>query len=76
MTPEQFAYWLQGYAELNPNNPPDAEQWKSIVEHLSTVFNKVTLPLDVSPHIPSPPFNPTNPNPWYNIEPCDVRITC
>ena len=36
-----FAYWLQGFAELN-ENPPTVEQWQSIKEHLATVFNKVT----------------------------------
>lgn len=40
MTPEQFAYWLQGHAEMNGS--PTAEQWKVIVDHLQTVFNKVT----------------------------------
>ena len=43
MTPKQFTYWLQGYAELN-DAPPNAEQWKSIREHLALVFNKVTPP--------------------------------
>lgn len=42
MTAEQFAYWLQGYVELNPGKVPDPEQWKSITEHLQTVFVKVT----------------------------------
>jgi len=41
MTPEQFCYWLQGRAELVPNPPTEAE-WKSIKEHLATVFTKVT----------------------------------
>jgi hypothetical protein len=41
MTAEQFAYWLQGFAELNAV-PPTPEQWKSINEHLQTVFAKVT----------------------------------
>ena len=41
MTEQQFAYWLQGFAELNAG-PPTAEQWQSIREHLATVFNKVT----------------------------------
>jgi hypothetical protein len=41
MTEQQFAYWLQGFAELNPQ-PPTAEQWQSIREHLATVFKKVT----------------------------------
>jgi len=41
MTSEQFAYWLQGFAELN-DGPPSAEQWQAIRDHLSLVFNKVT----------------------------------
>jgi hypothetical protein len=40
MTEQQFAYWLQGFAELNPS-APTAEQWQSIREHLATVFKKV-----------------------------------
>ncbi len=51
MTPEQFAYWLQGYAELNAE-PPSAEQWQSIREHLATVFRKVTPQFGV-------PFSPS-----------------
>jgi len=47
MSPEQFCYWLQGYAELNKIAPSDA-QWKSITEHLQSVFTKVTPPLDES----------------------------
>jgi len=43
MTPEQFVYWLNGFAELNPSlEQPTPEQWKSITEHLKTVFVKVT----------------------------------
>jgi len=41
MNAEQFAYWLQGYAELS-ECPPTAEQWQSIRDHLATVFKKVT----------------------------------
>lgn len=44
MTPEQFAYWLQGFVELN-GDMPTAEQWASIKEHLATVFVKVTPPV-------------------------------
>ena len=40
----QFAYWLQGFAELN-EQPPSAEQWQSIRDHLALVFRKVTPPL-------------------------------
>jgi len=41
MTPEQFAYWFQGFAELN-SQPPTPEQWQSMREHVATVFKKVT----------------------------------
>lgn len=37
----QFAYWLQGFAELH-QEPPTPEQWQSIRDHLSLVFHKVT----------------------------------
>ena len=45
MTPEQFAYWLHGFMELGNGAAPTAEQWKSIREHLGTVFKKVTPPV-------------------------------
>ena len=40
---EQFIYWLQGFAELNPT-PPSEAQWKSIKEHLATVFDEKITP--------------------------------
>lgn len=46
MTPEQFAYWLQGFVELNNGQLPTVYQWKSITEHLQTVFTKVTPPVN------------------------------
>lgn len=48
MTAEQFAYWMQGFAELSGDAPPSAEQWKSIREHLATVLVKVTPPVGLS----------------------------
>ncbi|WP_321921696.1 hypothetical protein [Burkholderia sp. BCC1998] len=45
MTPEQFSYWMQGFAELSGDEPPTPAQWKSIREHLKTVFVKVTPPV-------------------------------
>ena len=45
MTPEQFCYWLQGFAELTKGCPPDSVQWASIAEHLQTVFKKITQPV-------------------------------
>lgn len=47
MTPEQFAYWLQGFVELSGQHPTEA-QWNGIKAHLQTVFNKVTPPARVS----------------------------
>lgn len=41
MTSEQFAYWLQGFAEVH-GEPPTKEQWKMIKKHLDTVFFKIT----------------------------------
>jgi hypothetical protein len=52
MTPEQFCYWLQGFAELSGDNPPTPEQWKSIREHIATVFKKVTPPVDSNKTVP------------------------
>ena len=51
----QFAYWLQGFAELN-DKAPTAEQWKSIREHLQLVFTKVTPPLVQTNPFHSTPF--------------------
>jgi hypothetical protein len=48
VTPEQFCYWLNGFCELS-TEPPTAEQWKAIKEHLQTVFHKVTPPAPGSP---------------------------
>jgi hypothetical protein len=66
MTPEQFTYWLQGFAELTVE-PPTREQWQLIKEHLQTVFYKVTPALQ-------PPIFPTmysEPAPPFEIT-CDV----
>ncbi|UIF90861.1 hypothetical protein [Cupriavidus sp. UYPR2.512] len=67
MTLEQFAYWLQGFAELTGDTPPTPEQWKSIREHLATVFNKVTpavrTPPVIGPAIAEPATRPL-PDAW------------
>lgn len=58
MTAEQFAYWLQGFSELN-TAPPSPEQWQSIRDHLATVFTKVTptvVPTGVWPHRTAQPL--------------------
>ena len=48
MTPDQFVYWMQGFVELGSEHPT-AAQWKSICEHLATVFHKVTPPVEAGP---------------------------
>lgn len=43
MTPEQFAYWLQGYFELTGNDVSlSSEQTQIIKSHLDLVFDNVT----------------------------------
>lgn len=54
MTPEQFCYWMQGFAELNGGDMPTEAQWKSINDHLQTVFKKVTPPVGPCPTFPDP----------------------
>jgi hypothetical protein len=41
MTPEQFVYWLQGFAEVARWHPT-VEQWQIIRDHLNLVFKKET----------------------------------
>jgi hypothetical protein len=42
MTPEQFAYWLHGWSEINGGMPPNSGQWVIINDHLNLIFNKIT----------------------------------
>ena len=51
MTPENFAYWLNGFVELTQGQTPNPAQWKSIKEHLDLVFKKVTPPIGVEQKI-------------------------
>jgi len=90
MTAEQFAYWMQGFAELTGGEPPTAAQWKSMREHLQTVFVKVTPP--VGPKWPASPLYDPNksgvsPLEWIQRQPrCsgslvgagdgDTRVVC
>lgn len=53
MTPEQFAYWFQGFVELN-GEMPTPEQWASIKAHLQTVFKKVTPEIRQLPPVVGP----------------------
>lgn len=42
MSPEQFAYWLNGFVELNPNAMLTLTQWQIVKDHLALVHQKVT----------------------------------
>ncbi len=41
LTTEQFAYWLQGFFEINNPKEITEEQTKMIKDHLNMVFNKI-----------------------------------
>ena len=41
MTPEQFCYWLQGFAEIHQDQPT-GQEWLTIMDHLAQVFRKET----------------------------------
>lgn len=71
MTTEQFVYWLQGFAELHAE-PPTAEQWQAIRDHLALVFEKRT-PNHFAPVQPVP-------LPGYpgagQVVPLQTTVTC
>ena len=46
MTPSDFCYWLQGWAEMEDGKKPSMEQWKLILSHLDLVFEKITPSLE------------------------------
>ena len=82
MTAEQFAYWMQGFAEMTAERPT-AEQWQSIKDHLQTVFVKVTPPVGAKPLVPPLDLSklpyPTHPHPndWWRRVDCKPLIaTC
>ncbi len=82
MTPEQFAYWLQGFTELTKDMPvPSPAQWQAIKDHLTTVFVKVTPPMPLrtlGPIIASPALHPIEDRvaEWYRQNPTQLLATC
>jgi hypothetical protein len=54
MNERDFAYWLNGFVEMNGGAMPTAAQWKAIQDHLALVFKKVTPPVGVQPLKASP----------------------
>lgn len=72
MQAEQFAYWLQGFVELN-GDMPTPEQWQSIKDHLATVFVKVTPRVGPSTIWPNDPTKVPRLGDWPIYQP---QITC
>lgn len=44
MEHKDFVYWMQGYVEITGGRHPTEHEWKIIVDHLQTCFNKITPP--------------------------------
>jgi len=78
MTAEQFAYWLQGYAELNAA-PPSAEQWQAIRDHLALVFDKITPNWSDQPGMREIRGPSANPYPSFGViavQDTSARLVC
>lgn len=69
MTAEQFAYWLNGFIEMNPNAMVTHTQWETLKDHLKTVFHKETPNRFGITTPPAPNLN------WPN-SPLQTVITC
>ena len=63
MTPEQFAYWLQGFAEVSDRSP-NVHEWKIIKDHLATVFKKITPTYPTGPGVLVPRDTQPYTRPW------------
>lgn len=55
MTPQEFAYWLQGFFELSGETKLTEPQVQMIRQHLALVFHKVTPGAQTE----LPPLGPT-----------------
>jgi hypothetical protein len=52
MTPENFAYWLNGFFEMTETDRLSEKQVLMIKEHLKLVFDKITPDVTVPPQPP------------------------
>jgi len=59
MSTYEFAYWLQGYVEINGQLPSEGE-WQIIKDHLQLVFTKVTPDRLLGPMVYRPPTMPSD----------------
>jgi hypothetical protein len=89
MTPENFAYWLQGLLEVGKPETLDKEQVQQIKDHLQLVFKKETSNSFIWKDTPVPnpiqgfPINPSqsqfichNQELPGRIDPINIPITC
>lgn len=76
MTPEQFAYWLQGFMEMADPKELNKTQTQQIKDHLKLVFDKKTPDRIHEPERGNPPYSLPGIQ-WYprplTIE-CDTNI--
>lgn len=51
MNSQEFAYWLQGFVELQDSDSISDKQWLVIKDHLKLVFDKMTpaYKIDIKP---------------------------
>lgn len=57
MNEQQFAYWLKGFIEMNPEAMITHTQWVILKDHLTQVFKKET-PARTFPTFPPSINNP------------------
>lgn len=53
MNSQEFAFWLQGFVELQDSDSISDKQWLVIKDHLKLVFDKVTpeYKIDIKPSV-------------------------
>ena len=56
MTPENFAYWLKGWVELQNPTEITKEQLQIIQDHLNLVFRKETPQYEEAKYFDPPMF--------------------
>ena len=66
MTPEQFAYWLQGFMEMADPKELNVIQTQQIKDHLKLVFDKKTPEVSLPMIQRDEPFRP-----WPYTITCD-----
>lgn len=80
MSPENFAYWLQGYFEIVAANPAPGvvgltpSQVAMVQRHLSLVFDKRTAPAVWPPA--QPPYSPGISIPYVAPRLGELIATC